>query len=124
MVILHIRTSDENSRGSLDSTTLGKRSVWTKLNFLKPQEAEAERRGSFSCLEASWQNEFELRRYLTTLVLFRPRRVLVAGLEEPLWPSLLLEVSSGHFSGRDEVIPCTCSNFKDRPVQHTEYGEG
>lgn len=45
------------------------------------KEVEAERRGSFSSLEASWQNLFEICSYASTIVFFRP--------EQFRWPVLM-----------------------------------
>ncbi|KAF2188549.1 iron-regulated transporter [Zopfia rhizophila CBS 207.26] len=45
------------------------------------QEVEAESRGSFSALEASWQNFFEMCSYSSTIIFFRP--------EQFQWPVLM-----------------------------------
>lgn len=49
------------------NTCLGK---WTELTF--EQEVEAENRGSFSSVEAAFQNLFELASYVTTIIFSRP----------------------------------------------------
>lgn len=49
--------------------------------FPPPQEVEADRRGAFSSVEASWQSTFELCSYASTIVWARP--------DQFQWPVLL-----------------------------------
>ncbi|KAH7125875.1 iron transporter [Dactylonectria macrodidyma] len=51
------------------------------MQVIVQEEVEAESRGSFSSVEAAWQNAFELLSYFSTIVFFRPSQFF--------WPSMI-----------------------------------
>ncbi|KAH8686274.1 iron transporter [Ilyonectria robusta] len=60
---------------------LGLRGFDLCMQVIVQEEVEAESRGSFSSVEAAWQNAFELLSYFSTIVFFRPSQFF--------WPSFI-----------------------------------
>ncbi|GAW16352.1 hypothetical protein ANO14919_057780 [Xylariales sp. No.14919] len=60
---------------------LGLRGFDLCIQIMVQEDVEAEIRGTFSSVEAAWQNAFELLSYTSTIIFFRPQQFK--------WPSLI-----------------------------------
>ena len=114
--------------GLVVGTILSRIGLWgfdLSTQIIVQEEVDSEYRGSFSAIEASWQNLFELLSYATTIVASRPSQfrwpvlssmvaVYVAGI---LYASFVRN-RRGHLI---HLSKCIEGDSKTRRAQHGEY---